>query len=288
MVDVSVCIVNWNTREHLRECLRSLQENVAGVEIEVVVVDNASGDGSAEMVREQHPWVKLLAQEENTGYAAGNNAALQETGGRYKLLLNADIVVKPGSVEYLVGFLDGHEQAGAVAPRLRHKDGSIQRTCRSFPDPDVVLYEAVGLSRFFPRSKRFGKYRMSWWDYGDERMVDQPMASALMLRDEALGEVGLFDENFRIFFNDVDLCRRLWDEGWEVWFTPEVEMIHEGGASTGQVWGDMIVESHRSMMRYYRKHYRGKALGPAYGLAMAALGAGMYVRLIGHTLRGRR
>ncbi len=288
MVDVSVCIVNWNTREHLRECLRSLQENVTGVEIEVVVVDNASADGSADMVREEHPWVKLLAQDENTGYAAGNNVAMWEAGGRYKLLLNADIVVRPGSVEYLVDFLDEHEKAGAVAPRLRHKDGSIQRTCRSFPDPEVVLYEALGLRRLFPRSRRFGKYRMSWWDYDDERVVDQPMASALMLRDEALAEVGPFDESFRIFFNDVDLCRRLWDEGWEVWFTPEVEMLHEGGASTRQVWGDMIVESHRSLMAYYRKHYRGKVFGPVYGLAMALLGAGMYVRLVGHALRGRR
>jgi GT2 family glycosyltransferase len=288
MVDVSVCIVNWNTREHLNECLRSLRQEVGGVEIEVVVVDNASGDGSAEMVRDKHPWVKLLAQEENTGYAAGNNIALQETGGRYKLLLNADIVVRPGSVEYLVDFLDRHEKAGAVAPRLRHKDGSIQRTCRSFPDPEVVLYEALGLSRLFARSRRFGKYRMSWWDYDDERMVEQPMASALMLRAETLTEVGLFDESFSIFCNDVDLCRRLWDEGWEVWFTPEAEMVHEGGASTRQVRREMIVESHRSMMRYYEKHYRGKVCGPVYGLALAALRAGMYMRLLVHALRGRR
>ncbi len=288
MADVSVCIVNWNTREHLRECLASLRQNCAELGVEVIVVDNASDDGSAEMVMTEYPDVRLLALEENVGYAAGNNLALREAKGRYRLLLNPDIVLKPGAIEALVSFLDDHPKAGAVAPRLRLRDGSVQLTCRSFPDPDVVLHEALGLSRLFPRSKRFGKYRMSWWDYDDARTVDQPMASALMLRQAAVEQVGLFDEGFPIFFNDVDLCRRLWDAGWEIWFTPAAEMIHEGGASTRQVWRQMIRESHLGLMRYYRKHYRGRTCPVCYGAAMAVLHVGLWARLLAYGLTGRR
>ncbi len=285
MADVSVCIVNWNTREHLAACLESLRAHAGELELEVIVVDNASSDGSAEMVAGQHPWVRLVALDENCYYAAGNNVALQEASAPNVLLLNPDIVVEPGSVQHLATFLEEHPRAGAVAPRLRQPDGSIQLTCRSFPDPDVVISEALGLSRLFPRSRRFGKYRMSWWDYSDEREVDQPMASALMIRKAALDEVGHFDERFPMFFNDVDLCRRLKDAGWEIWFTPEVQMRHEGGASTRQVRREMIRASHRGMLDYYAKHYRGKTCPVLYWTAVGLLHLGLWVRLAAVGLR---
>jgi GT2 family glycosyltransferase len=170
-----------------------------------------------------------------------------------------------------------------VAPRLRGPDGKVQLTCRSFPGPDVVHYEALGLSRLFPRSRVFGKYRMSWWGYDDARPVDQPMASALLVRSAALDEIGLFDEQFPMFFNDVDLCRRLWDAGWEVWFTPAAEMTHLGGAATRQVRREMIIESHRSFLAYYRKRVRGRTNAIAYGMAVLLLKVGQWVRLASHT-----
>ncbi len=290
MVDmqVSVCIVNWNTREHLGACLASLQQHGLGSDMEVLVVDNASSDGSADMVREQYPWVRLYAEDENLGYAAGNNIALREATGQYLLLLNPDITITPGAISALLRFLESHPQAGAVAPKLVHPDGSLQLTCRSFPDPDVIIYEALGLSRLFPRSRSFGKYRMSWWDYTDMRTVDQPMASALLLLRDALDEIGLMDESFPIFFNDVDLCRRLWDAGWEVWFTPETSMVHEGGASTRQVRRQMIRESHLSLLRYYRKHYRGRLCPVVYGVAVSTIWLGMQARIAASALAGRR
>jgi GT2 family glycosyltransferase len=290
MVDmqVSVCIVNWNTREHLRACLASLQQHGLGLNMDVLVVDNASSDGSADMVREQYSWVRLYAEDENLGYAAGNNIALREATGQYLLLLNPDITVTPGAIGTLLRFLESHPQAGAVAPKLVHPDGSLQLTCRSFPDPDVIIYEALGLSRLFPCSRSFGKYRMSWWDYADMRTVDQPMASALLLRRDALDEIGLMDESFPIFFNDVDLCRRLWDAGWEVWFTPEASMVHEGGASTRQVRRQMIRESHLSLLRYYRKHYRGRLCPVVYGVVVSTIWLGMQARIATSALAGRR
>jgi hypothetical protein len=231
------------------------------------------------MVREKHPWARLVVNAENRYYAAANNQALAAVEAEYKLLLNPDIVVHPGSLQTLVRFLDEHPQAGAVAPRLRGVHGEVQQTCRSFPGPDIVLYEALGLSRLFPRSRTFGKYRMSWWGYDETRRVDQPMASALLVRDAALQQIGLFDEQFPMFFNDVDLCKRLWDAGWEVWFTPEAELTHLGGASTRQVRREMIVESHRSFVRYYQKHYRGRINTVAYWVAVGLLKVGEWVRL---------
>lgn len=279
LADLAVCIVNWNTRDLLAACLQSLHDTHGDLLLDIVVVDNASSDGSADLVRERHPGVRLLANPDNRFYAAANNQALQATDAPFKLLLNPDIVVPPGSLQTLLTFMADHLQAGAVAPRLRGVDGEIQPSCRAFPGPDMVRYEALGLSRLFPRSPRFGQYRMTWWDYADARPVDQPMASALLLRTAALDEIGRFDEQFPMFFNDVDLCRRLWDAQWEVWFTPEAEMTHLGGASTRQVRREMIIESHRSFVLYYEKHYRATLPPAQYHTTLRLLRLGLRWRL---------
>lgn len=283
--ELSICIVSWNTRELLDACLVSIRTLPDCVTREVIVVDNASSDGTAQMVRADHPEVRLIANTENVGYAAGNNQAIAVASGGLILLLNPDIVVLEGALDTLVGFLHEYPQAAAVAPRLVLMDGSTQASCRSFPAPDVVLYEALGLSRLFPRSRRFGKYRMTWWDYDDERPVPQPMASAFLVRRPALDEVGLMDEQFPIFFNDVDLCKRLWDAGWEIWYTPRASMVHLGGASTRQVRRRMIDESHRSFVRFYRKHYAGRIPAWQYLGALALLRMGHAVRIAVHGLR---
>jgi GT2 family glycosyltransferase len=277
--DLAICIVNWNTRDLLDKCLQSIRDTQGALSVETIVVDNASTDGSAEMVREKHPWARLIANSNNRFYAAGNNQALQAVDAPFKLLLNPDIIVHEGSLQTLLGFMERHPDAGAVAPRLRGVDGEIQPSCRTFPGPDVVRYEALGLSRLFPRDREFGKYRMTWWDYDDEREVDQPMASAFLVRDAALQKIGLFDEQFPMFFNDVDLCRRLWDAGWEVWFTPVAEMTHLGGASTRQVRREMIIESHRSFVRYYEKHYRATLSPLEYSFTLCLLRVGLRMRL---------
>ena len=282
---LSICIVSWNTRELLDACLVSIRTIPDEVTREVIVVDNASGDGTAEMVRADHPEVTLIANADNRGYAAGNNQAIEVARGEMILLLNPDIVVLEGALDTLVRFLEDHAEAAAVAPRLVLPDGSVQASCRSFPTPDVVLYEALGLSRLFPRSRRFGKYRMTWWDYDDERPVDQPMASAFLVRRSVLEEIGLMDEQFPIFFNDVDLCERIWDAGGEVWYTPHASMVHVGGASTGQVRRRMLIESHRSFVRFYRKHYRVKIAWWWDAGAVELLQGGYVLRLLLHDLR---
>lgn len=286
--ELSVCIVNWNTRDLLDGCLGSLRAQADGLALEIVVVDNASSDDSAAMVAAKYPEVKLVASPVNTYYAAGNNQALRLATGPYKLLLNPDIIVQPGSLRTLLGFMAEHERAGAVAPRLRQPDGSVQRSCRTFPGPAAVWWEALGLSRLCPTHPVFGAYKMGWWDYDSVRPVDQPMASALLLRTAALDEIGLFDEDFPMFFNDVDLCRRLWDAQWQVWFTPAAEMIHYHGSSTKQVRREMLVESHRSFVHYYRKHYRARINPVGYGATVGLLQLSLGARLLAHDLRPKR
>lgn len=279
---ISIMIVNWNTRDMLRACLFSIRERCAGLQHEVIVVDNASDDGSAAMVAGDFPEVVLLAEKTNLGFAAGNNRAYEAARGEWIWLLNPDTEVLDGAPEQLIAFLEEHPRAGAVASALIDaRDGSIQRSCRTFPTPAALWAQALGLARAFPRSKRFGFYKMGWWNYQTTREVDQPMASSFLLRHAAIEAAGgLFDEQFPIFFNDVDLCWRLKKAGYEIWFLPTAKVKHWGGAATGQIRAPMIRESHRSMRRYYEKWYRGVVSPLVYWPTVAMFELAGRVRLL--------
>ncbi len=269
---LSVCIVNWNTRDFLRECLTALHQYPPdGAETEVIVVDNASVDGSSAMVASEFPWVSLIGNSDNRGYAEGNNQALARATGDYLLLLNPDVVVHPGSLTRALAFMSEHPDAGALGCRLIGADGETQRSVRGFPDPGPVLWDAVGLSRLFPRSRVFGAYRMTFFDYNGVSEVDQPMGSFLLLTRPALDKVGLMDPRFPIFFNEVDWCWRAKREhGFPIYYTPDAVVTHYGGSSTRQVKAAMVRESHRSLLRFYDKHYARLSL-PVRGLIRLAV-----------------
>lgn len=271
---ISVLIVNWNTREDLKECLESLARQPAS--LEVIVVDNASADGSADMVRREHPGVTLLAQRENLGYAAGNNLAAEAASGDALMFLNPDTVAPPAAPDALAAFLGKHPGAALVAPQLRGRDGRIQASVRGMPTPAALLGAWLYLDRLFPRHPVWGGYRLPAFDYGVTQRAPQPMASAWMVRREAWEDVGPFDTAFPLFFNDVDWCLRAESRGWEVWYDAETRIIHRGGAGTSQIKPKATWESHRALVAFYRKHY-AKRLGPlalaAASTAIMALGA---------------
>ena len=254
---LSVCIVNWNTRDYLRECLTALgQYPPAGADMEIIVVDNASADGSAAMVASEFPSVSLIGNSDNKGYAEGNNQALERAAGDLLLLLNPDVVVHPESLTRALAFMEEHPDVGALGCRLVGTDGETQRSVRGFPDPGPVLWDALGLSRLFPRSRVFGAYRMTFFDYNRASEVDQPMGSFLLLTRVALDKVGLMDPQFPIFFNEVDWCwRAKCEHGFPIYYTPDVVVTHYGGSSTRQVKAAMVRESHQSLLRFYDKHY---------------------------------
>ena len=205
---LSVCIVNWNTRDYLRDCLASLYAHPPDEALEVIVVDNASADGTAPMVSSEFPQTVLIANADNRGYAEGNNQALERAQGDTLLLLNPDVVVHPDTLARALAFLRAHPDCGALGCRLIGADGLTQRSVRGFPDPLPVLWEYCGLSRLWPRSRVFGAYRMTFFDYGRPAEVDQPMGTFLMIPRPAFAEVGLMDLQFPIFFNEVDWCWR--------------------------------------------------------------------------------
>lgn len=281
---LSVVIVSWNTKELLLECLRSLSAELESTESEVFVVDNNSSDGSAELVSEQFTRIKLIANDRNRGFAAANNQALSQCRGHYVLLLNPDTEVKPGSIRTLIDFLDIRDRAGVVAPQLLNSDGTIQRSCRQFPTFTGMLYELLGLSRLFPEHPKFRQYKMLDWQHDDEREVDQPEGACLLLRQQVIEDVGLFDEAYFMLFEEVDLCYRIKQKGWQIWFTPEAQVVHHYGQSIKQVKVKMILSSHKGLYRFWRKHYRGNRfyLDP---LAWTGLMSLAWVRIVSYGIR---
>ncbi len=270
---LSIVIVNWNTTLLLEALVDSIYHHVGVQGFEVIVVDNASSDFDEAGFRRRFPQVKLTVSPTNLGYAEGNNAAIAQSSGEYVLLLNPDTELKDDAASTLVAFMQSHPEAAAVGCRLVRPNGSVDRSVRGFPHPAAIGSELLGLSKIFPKSQTLGAYRMTWFNYDTEAEVDQPMGSCLMLTRKAIDQIGLFDKEFPIFFNEVDWCYRVKLAGWKIFFTPSAEVIHHGGSSTKQVRKMMRRESHRSLARYYKKHYKGTMFPPAYCLIIAAIRA---------------
>jgi GT2 family glycosyltransferase len=255
---LSVLIVNWNTREQLLACLSSLRENPPERPCEVIVVDNASNDGSASAVVERFPEVTLISAAANLGYATGNNLAFGAAKGEFLLTLNPDTTVFEDTLDAAVEALEEHSECGALGARLIGEDGETQSSVRGFPTFIGILGDVTGLGRILPHSA-FGSYRLLSFDYETEQPAPQPMGTFLLFRRSALERVGdpaqPFDEDFPIFFNEVDLLYRLREAGFPCLYSPLVRVRHLGAASTRQVRKAMIWESHRSLLRFFRKHY---------------------------------
>ena len=271
-IDLAIIILNYNTRDLLRNCLRSLHAQgdaqPHSLRTTVYVVDNASSDGSAEMVRGEFPAVHLLANRANIGYSAGNNVALRQLGfgqepppapdrlPRYALLLNPDTVVPPGALAQMVRFMDARPRVGAAGPRVRRPDGSLDRACRrSFPTPQVSFYRMVGLSRLFPRSRRFNAYNLEYLPEDAVHPVDAVVGAYMQVRREAILQAGLLDESFFMYGEDLDWARRIKDAGWEVWYNGQVQILHVKEAASSQSAKSRI-DFYEAMWLFYRKHYR--------------------------------
>ncbi|HUU44241.1 MAG TPA: glycosyltransferase family 2 protein [Acidobacteriota bacterium] len=257
--DVGVVVVTFNSAPEIAACLTSIND-AATLPTHIVVVDNASADNTVAVIQESFPSVTLIRNSDNRYYAAASNQALRAVGGRCILLLNPDTVLAAGSIDALARFLDEHPDAAAVAPQLIGPDGNAQRSVRRFPGLDTLWYDLTGLAFLFPRSPRFGRWRMHDFDPKVEQTIDQPMASCLMIRREALEQIGLFDERYPMFFNDVDLCRRARATGYTIYYTPSVQVRHLGGASIRRRKVRMIWMGHTAYLRYLHRLYADRPL----------------------------
>ena len=284
---LSICIVNWNTKTYLRECLASIAAYppIEREGHEVIVVDNASHDGSAAMVSDEFPDVILISAGENLGYAEANNVAMRRAVGDILLLLNPDVRINEYTLGNAIAFTRSHRDAGAVSVLFRNPDGTVQPSLRGFPSPESLLWEVTGVRRILPNSRRFGSYFMSWFKYDAAIEADQPMGTFLMIPRAAYETVGELDPEFPIFFNEVDWCYRAKQMGWHVYFTPSAAIVHYGGRGTDNApKASMIRESHRSLELFYDKYYSRSVPAATF----AAIKAAMRFVCAARVLRARR
>ncbi len=282
-LDLAIVILNYNTAQLLRDCLRSVFAAATALRYRVCVVDNASTDASAEMVRAEFPAAHLIVNRVNLGFSAGNNVGLRwfglgrtgapragAAGPRYVLLLNPDTRVPPTAIDAMVRFMEEHPEIGVAGPRVRRPDGSLDRACRrSFPTPEVSFYRMVGLSRLLPRSRRFNAYNLAYYPEDAVHPVDSVVGAFMLLRRGAIDAVGLLDEAFFMYGEDLDWAKRIKDAGWQVWYNGQVEITHVKEASSRQS-GKARIDFYEAMWIFYRKHYRRST--PPWLHAMIRLG----------------
>ena len=258
---VSIVIVSFNAREHLERCL----EEVGGGAHEVVVVDNASADGSPALVRERYPSVKLIELSENLGFGAANNVGMDAAAGDLFLLLNSDAWPLGDAIERLAAFAADHRRAGVVGPRLRNPDGSLQRSVRGWPTPWRLATEYLFLRRLGRRTRAFNAFYGAGFDHESVRSVEVVKGAVMLVRREAFEAIGGFDPDFFMYGEEMDLCYRVGRAGWEVVFDPGAEFVHVGGVSTGARWGErppfgpMRREQLRGHLRFIAKHQSARS-----------------------------
>jgi GT2 family glycosyltransferase len=262
-MDLSIVVVTYNSRDHVLECLRSLGREAGGTRdpaTEYVVLDNDSGDGTADAVERTLPHVRVVRSGENLGYARAVNRGVAATTGRHVLVSNPDCVWRAGALEALRSWLDRHPRCGIAAPRIRNPDGSLEYSARAYPDHFAFLFNRYSLlSRLFPGNPWTRRYLMLDWDHASPRSVDWVSGAAMLVRRDAVLQVGGMDEAFFMFNEDVDWCRRMNQAGWSVDYVPEAEVVHHIGASLGGVADRVILERHRGMIHYFRKHHPAPA-----------------------------
>ncbi|MEJ2210931.1 MAG: glycosyltransferase family 2 protein [Anaerolineae bacterium] len=280
-IDLAIVTVSYNTRDLLADCLAAAQAGLAhsGLAGEIWVVDNASADGSAEMVRRRFPDVRLLAHDENVGFAAGNNLALREmdpgseAGPRHVLFLNPDTRVLGDALGEMVRFLDATPGAGAAGAALVHGDGGFQHSAFAFPGLVQIFLDFFPLHHRLLDSRLNGRYPRRRYEAGRPFPVDHPLGAALMVRGETLAQVGGFDERFFMYCEEIDLCRRIWAAGWRIYTLPGARIVHLVGQSTGQFRDRMFVALWRSRFLMFHKHEGALFRWAARRLVRLGLGA---------------
>ncbi|MDZ7373460.1 MAG: glycosyltransferase family 2 protein [candidate division KSB1 bacterium] len=284
---LTVVVVTYNSAPHVEGCLSSLARAAEGFQTWVRIVDNASGDRTAEIAEKvahtlQRPSLRfeLVRADSNLGFTRAMNLALAGTEAEFFLWLNPDVRVEQDCLRILRDVLEKDPRCGAVAPQLRNPDGTVQPSCRRFPRHRDLFFELFGLSRLFPRSPFFAAWKMGDFDHRHPALVDQPQGACLLMRGEAVRDVGPLDERFVMFFSDVDYCRRLYQAGWHIRFEPAARATHEKGASVRQNRRAMIRLSHADFARYFDKWYPSVAYRPVNLLARVALQAALPFRLL--------
>jgi len=278
MVDLSIAIVNWNTKELLKACLESVFKQTRGLDYEVWVVDNGSSDGSAEMIKKEFPQVQLIENTSNVGFTKANNQILRQSSGKYVLLLNSDTQIIGNAIKKLFDFMEAHPEAGGGGCQLLNRDGSLQSSCGRFPRLRSAFFGGEIVNRLFKKVFRnrtfFAEYGLSEEDHHYFQEVDFVKGCCIVLKKLALEKVGLLDENLFMYFEEMDLCYRIKKQGYKILYSPQPKVLHLGGQSN-RLFSEMVFRNLNSQEYLFRKHY-----GNAHAFALKwVVAAGSLIRL---------
>lgn len=288
-MDISIIIVNYNTKDLLKQTINSVINSTHGIDYEIIVVDNASKDGSIEMVKEQFPGILLIDNNKNLGYAKANNMGIKKAKGRYILLLNSDTVVLENCLKDCAMYMDENKDIGALGCRVELLNGELDRACkRGFPTPQASLYYMLKLDKLYPNSKRFGQYNLTYLCNDEINEVDVLVGAFMMVRNEAILKVGLLDEKFFMYGEDIDWCYRIKEAGYKNIYYPKTKIIHYKGATSKKRRFMTIYEFHRSMYLFYNKHYREKYNFLVTGIVYAGIGIKLGLTLLINLFKRRR
>jgi len=258
-IDLSIVTVTWNSADEIYDCLRTSYDALNGINAEFIIIDNASEDRSLKEIERAVEYgihrITVIENASNLGYTKACNQGIASSNGRHILLLNPDTKPSGDSLFRLVNELDSNPNLGAVAPQLLNTDGSVQHSCRTFPGYWDMFCEFTLLSSIFPKSRLFANWKMGYFDHKENMIVDQPMAAALLVNGKLMRELKGFDENFNMFFNDVDLCKRIYESGRQILFTVDAKVFHIKGASVKKVKTAMIGIWNDDCRKYFRKHF---------------------------------
>jgi|SRR5208337_441796 GT2 family glycosyltransferase len=273
-IDLSIIIVNWNTKDLLLECLSSLSNQETIFKTEIIVVDNASTDGSAEAVIEHYQHVKVIRNDFNMGFGRAHNIGIKNSLGRYVCLLNSDALVLPNCLKNLIEFMDKNKTIGISGPKTFYPDFSLQHTCRKFPGLWNTFCGTTNLNKIFPQSDMFSDDHMVFFDHNTTRKVDGLSGCCLMIRKNALDQIGLFDEQFFLFFEETDLCKRFRNAGWDIEFFPDASIVHHHYATASKDPVRFDIELIKSQIKYWKKHHNKIAVKTM-----------LFISLIHHSIR---
>lgn len=255
---LSVVVVTWNSDKEISKCIESVSVSAKGINYEIIIVDNNSSDKTSDIVTgliEKYSKIRFIQNTENKGYTEACNQGMEIAAGENIFLLNPDTILLGSCIELLIKKLSEDMKTGAVAPQLLNPDKTIQYSCRTFPEYRDMFFEMILLSAMFGKSRFLSRWKMNYFSHNEEREVDQPMAAALMIRKDVLLRTGNFDGRFRMFFNDVDLCKKIHDNGYKIIFYPESKIIHEKGVSIYKDRERMINVWNEDCLKYFRKYH---------------------------------
>lgn len=276
--DLSITICSWNTVDDLRKCLESLREAQGEANFEVIVVDNASQDGSPDMVEREFPDFRLLRQSSNLGFTGGHNLAIKARVARNVALLNSDTIVHKGALGSIVAYMADRPAVGVLGPKLLNPDGSLQFSCRRFPNPVAAAFRNTVLGKLFPNNRFVKTYLMQDFDHSAVQKVDWVSGAAMFIRGELIDKIGGLDPDYFMYCEDTDFCFRAHTANFDVVYFPQAVITHAIGRSTDRAANKMIVRFHKSMLLFYRKNTLAKTWAPIKWVLLVLAAGALAVR----------